>query len=153
MSIGNRGSPAIIKWKGKKMSGRLILAVLSTLMEEVALAVIVLWGLPQMGVDIPIPGLIVLMVAWGAFSVMTYRKGSRALERKPVIRLPVIGSQGRVVSRLAPEGLVRIESELWVAKSAGAEIDVGTEVIVEEQDGLKLVVRENSTTDDLGKTE
>ncbi len=129
------------------MTGRLVLAIISTLLEEAAIVVIVRWGLPQIGVDIPIPGLIVLMVAWGAFSVTIYRVGSRALRRKPVIRLPVTGSQGRVVSRLAPEGLVRIESELWVAKSAGAEMDVGTEVIVVEQDGLRLVVHKSGTSD------
>jgi len=120
------------------------MAIVSTLLEETAIAVIVLLGLPQVGIHIPLAGLIALMVAWGVFSVFTYRIGSRALARKPIIRLPVTGSHGRVVSRLAPEGLVRIESELWVAKSAGAEIDVGTEVIVLEQDGLKLVVRKSS---------
>ena len=120
------------------------MAIISTLLEETAIAVIVLLGLPQVGIHIPLAGLVALMAAWGVFSVFTYRTGSRALARKPVIRLPVTGSHGRVVSRLAPEGLVRIESELWVAKSAGAEIDVGTEVIVLEQDGLKLVVRKSS---------
>jgi len=129
------------------------LAIVSTLLEETAIAIIVLLGLPYLGIhNFPLAGLIALMVAWGAFSVFTYRMGSRALERKPVIRLPVTGSYGRVVSRLAPEGLVRIESELWVATSAGAEIDVGTEVIVVEQDGLRLVVRKSSP-DDLKVTE
>jgi len=132
------------------MTGRLIMAIISTLLEETAIAVIVLLGLPQLGIRIPLAGLIALMAAWGVFSVFTYRMGSRALARKPVISLPVTGSHGRVVSRLAPEGLVRIESELWVAKSAGAEIDVGTEVIVLEQDGLKLVVRKSG---DLKATE
>ena len=124
------------------------MAIVSTLLEETAIAIIVLLGLPYLGIhNFPLAGLIALMVAWGAFSVFTYRMGSRALERKPVIRLPVTGSYGRVVSRLAPEGLIRIESELWVATSAGVEIDVGTEVIVVEQDGLRLVVRKSSPGD------
>ena len=46
-----------------------------------------------------------------------------------------------MVSSLVPEGLVRIKGELWVAKSADKEIDVGAEVVVVEQNGLKLVVR------------
>ena len=94
------------------MTGRLIIAIISTLLEEAALAVIVLLGLPHLGIRIPLAGLIALMVAWGVYSVIIYRMGSRALKRKPVISLPVTGSQGKVVSRLAPEGLVRIESEL-----------------------------------------
>ncbi len=125
------------------MTGRLILAIISTLLEETALAVIVLLGLPMLEVHIPIPGLIALMMAWLAWSVFIYRAGSQALKRKPVISLPVIGSKGKLVSPLVPEGLVRIEGELWVATSASKKINVGTEVIVVEQEGLKLVVRKS----------
>jgi membrane-bound serine protease (ClpP class) len=126
------------------MTGRLILAIISTLLEEAAIAVIVFLGLPRLGLYIPLPGLIAVMVLWLAYSVVTYRAGSRALRRKPVINIPVIGSKGKVVSPLVPEGLVRIKGELWVAKSAGKKIRVGGEVIVVEQDGLKLVVRGSS---------
>ena len=126
------------------MTGRLILAIISTLLEETAIAVIVLFGLPRLGIYIPLPGLIAVMVLWLVYSVVTYRAGSRALSRKPVINIPVIGSKGKVVSPLVPEGLIKIKSELWVASSAGKKLDVGSEVIVVEQDGLKLVVRKSS---------
>ena len=130
------------------MSGRLVLAIISTLLEETALAVIVLLGLPQLGIGIPLAGLIGLMAAWGAFSVITYRMGSRALRRKPLVGLPdMVGSKGKVVSPLAPEGLVRIRGELWVAQSESGEMNAGGEVIVVGQDGLKLVVRRSSTGD------
>ena len=130
------------------MSGRLVLAIISTLLEETALAVIVLLGLPHLGIRIPLAGLIVLMAVWGTFSVFTYRMGSRALRRKPLVGLPdMVGSKGKVVSPLAPEGLVRIKGELWVAKSASGEMNSGGEVIVVGQDGLKLVVRKSSTGD------
>ena len=134
------------------MTGRLILAIISTLLEETAIAVIVLLGLPRLGLYIPLPGLITVMVLWLAYSVVTYRAGSRALRRKPVINIPVIGSNGKVVSPLIPEGLIRIKGELWVAKSAGKKLDVGSEVIVVEQDGLRLVVR-GSSPSNLEKTE
>lgn len=127
------------------MTGRLILAIISTLLEEVALAVIVLLGLPRLGIDIPLPGLITLMAVWLAWSVVIYRMGSSALRRKPLITLPdMVGGRGRVVSPLVPEGLVRIKGELWMAKSSARKIDVGDDVIVVEQDGLKLVVREST---------
>ena len=136
------------------MTGRLILAIISTILEETAIVVIVLWGLPQIGVDIPLPGLIALMVAWGTYSVITYRMGSRALEKKPMVSLPdMVGGKGKVVSPLAPEGLVKIKGELWVVKSASGEIEAGAEVIVVAQDRLKLIVRATSPADDLGKTE
>ena len=124
------------------MSGRLVLAIISTLLEETALAVIVLLGLPHLGIRIPLAGLIALMVVWGAFSVTTYRMGSRALRKKPVVGLPdMVGSKGKVASPLTPEGLVRIKGELWVATSARKRINTGEEVTVVGQDGLKLVVR------------
>ena len=129
------------------MSARLILAIVSTLLEEAALVAVVLWGLPQLGIHIPLAGLIALMVVWGAYTVITYRAGSRALRRKPEILLPLIGSQGKVVSPLTPKGLVRIKGELWQATSAGGNIDTGEEVTVVGQDGLKLVCQ--SSTNDL----
>lgn len=130
------------------MTARLVLAIISTFLEEVAIVVIVLWGLPRLGIQIPWAGLIALMVAWLAFSVITYQIGSRALKRKPVVGLPaMVGSQGKVVSPLAPEGLVRIKGELWLAKSAGKSIDAGEEVIVIEQDGLKLIVHKGNAND------
>jgi len=133
---------------------RLILGIISTLLEEAALVAIVLWGLPQIGVHIPLPGLIALMVVWLTYSVITYRMGSRALMKKQLLGLPdMIDSKGKVVSPLAPEGLVRIRGELWVAKLASGEMKSDGEVIVVAQDGLKLVVRERGTADDLERTE
>ena len=136
------------------MKGRLVIAIVSTVLEEAALVAIVILALPQIGVHIPLPGLIALMVAWLAYSVVTYRIGSRALRKKPLISLPdMVGSKGKVVSSLAPEGLVRIKGELWVAKSSSGEMELGEEVLVVAQDGLKLVVRKSSAMSDLEKTE
>ena len=127
------------------MSGRLIVAILSNLLEEAALAVIVLWGLPQFGYYLPLPGLITLMVLWLAVSVFIYRAGSRALRLKPAFDLPLmIGSKGKVVSPLVPDGLVRIKGELWMARARGKQIEAGAEIIIIDQDGLKLVVRRSS---------
>jgi membrane-bound ClpP family serine protease len=127
------------------MSMRLIWAIVSTLLEEAALVVIVLWGLPQLDIHIPLAALIVLMVAWAAFAVFTYRKGTRALGKKPVIDLlPMVGSRGEVVSPLDPEGIIKIKGERWMAKSARGRLDTGEEVTVVGQDGLKLIVRKGT---------
>jgi membrane-bound ClpP family serine protease len=124
------------------MTGRLIVAIVSTLLEEAALVAAVLWGLPLLGIHLPLYGLIALMVAWGAFAVFTYQMGSRALRKKPVVGLPdMVGSKGKTASRLDPEGLVRIKGELWESKSAGRRINAGEEVTVVGQDGLRLIVR------------
>ncbi len=130
------------------MTGRLIFAIISTILEEVALVVIALWGLPQVEIHIPLWGLIIIMVVWAAYSVFTYRLGTRALIRKQLAGLPnMIGTKGKVVSPLTPDGLVRIRGELWVAKSASGEIKPSCEVVVAGQERLKLVVRESGTAD------
>jgi len=133
------------------MKGRLIIAIVSTVLEEAALAAGVLWGLPRLGIHIPLWVLIIVMLAWCAYTVTTYRMGSRALRRKPVHGLTaMLGSEGKVVSPLVPEGLVRIKGELWRAKSASERMDAGEEVTVVRQDGLKLIVRKRSPGDSEG---
>ena len=123
------------------MTGRLVIAVVTTVLEEVVLVAIVLWGLPELGIYIPRWGLIAIMVAWAANAVIFYRIGSRALRRRPVSGLgSVVDNKGKAVSPLAPDGVVKISDELWEAKSASGQIDVGEGVTVVEQDGLKLVV-------------
>ena len=133
------------------MRARLILAILSTLLEEAALVAIVLWGLPRLDIHIPHAGLIALMVVWAAFSIFTYRMGSQALKKKPVVGLPaMIDSKAKVVSPLIPAGMVRIKGELWEAVSIGGTIDIGEEVIVLGQDALKLIVRKRRPDDSTG---
>jgi len=120
---------------------RLILAVLSTMLTESAVAVAVLLGLPLLGIRIPLPLMAVLMAALLAYAVFSYRLGSRALRRKPTIYLsPIIGSKGIVVSPLSPWGFIRVEGELWEATAAGEPIAAGEEVVVVGQQGLKLTV-------------
>jgi len=132
------------------MNVRLILAIVTSLLEQAGLVAIVLWGLPHLDIKLPVPVLVVLMVAWAAYSVITYRMGSRALRRKPVAGLPtMVGTRGRVVRPLAPMGMVRIKDELWEATASGVSIEVGEEVTVVGQDGLRLVVsRVIEETDD-----
>ncbi len=131
------------------MKGRLIFAIVSTILEETAIAVIVLFGLPSIGVKIPLPGVIAIMLAWLGWAVFTYWIGSRALRQKPFISLKdMAGSRGVVVSSLSPDGLVKIRGELWVARSAAGKIETGQEVVVVAQDGLKLVVRAGNSGQD-----
>ena len=130
----------------KNINGRLITAVISTLLEETAVVVIVLWGFPAVGLHLSLWGsiilLVVVMVGWGTWSITIYRKGSRALKREPLAGLPnMLGTKGEVVRPLVPEGLVKIRGELWVAEAENGEINTGGEITVVGQDRLKLLVR------------
>jgi len=136
------------------MKKRLIFAIISTILEEVAIVVIVRWGLPQVEIQIPLWGLIIIMVAWAAYSIFTFQMGTQALQRGQLVGLPnMIGAKGKVVSPLTPEGLVRIQGELWIARSDSSEMKPGGEVTVVGQERLKLVVRESSTIDNVEVTD
>lgn len=126
------------------MRGRLIIAIITTLIYEAALVVLILWGLPNLGVYLPLPGLVILMLALAAWAVALYWKGTQAMLKKEIIGLPgMVGSKAKVVRRLAPEGMVKIRGELWDAVSSGEKIGVGEEVEVVGQKRLKLVVRKS----------
>jgi membrane-bound serine protease (ClpP class) len=121
---------------------RLILAVVSTSFEEVAIWVIWRWLLPEFEIRLPLAVLIGVMAAWAAFSIWLFIFTTLTLKKQVTIGLPsMVGTVGKVASRLSPEGQVRIKGELWGAKSAEGDIEVGDKVAVIKEDGLKLFVR------------
>jgi len=132
----------------KKIPIRLMLTFSATLVEEIAVVLIVLLVLPRFGIHIPLPGFIGMIVGLAVWGAISYRFASRALRKKPMVgSTTMVGSRGKVVSPLVPAGVIKIGDELWEAKSAGRKINTGEEVIVVGQDRLKLVVRKSSAGD------
>jgi membrane-bound serine protease (ClpP class) len=124
------------------MNGRLITAILSTIAEEAAALILGFWLVPAAGIIIPAPIIIGSMVLWLGWSVFTYRKGTRALERKPVNGLvDMKGMTGEAIEDMRPDGMVKIRGELWSARSVSGDIAGGTKVVVVARNGLKLSVR------------
>jgi len=124
-----------------RRKGYIVYSIVTGLLEEAALAAVVLWLLPLLGVNIPIWGLILLMVGYGVKEGITYRIGARALQRKPVVSSEaMVGCYGRATMPLAPDGYVRVAGELWRALSTGPNIDGGDEVVVVEVKRLTLFV-------------
>ena len=105
-----------------------IYSLVMSLLQEAALVAVVLWLLPEFGVNIPLWGLILMIVAMGTYGYVGYRIGKSALEKKPVLS-PDIGSRGQVTSTISPKGYVRIRGELWQASSSSV-IDTDEEIIV-----------------------
>ena len=100
------------------MRGRLAVAVITTILEEAALAAAYLWGLPALDIDWPLWPLLLLMLGWLSFAVFSFHKGTEALLRKTPPGLPsVVGCRGKVVRALRPNGLVSIGGELWTARA------------------------------------
>jgi membrane-bound serine protease (ClpP class) len=121
---------------------RLVLAVISTGLEEVAIWAIWRWVLPDFGIRLPLLPLMVIMVAWAAFGTWLFILTTRTLKRQSQAGLPsMVGTRGVVASTLSPEGLVKIRGELWGAVSDGGKIYTGAEVVVVGENGLKLSVR------------
>ena len=121
---------------------RLVLAVISTGLEEVAIWAIWRWVLPDFGIRPPWLPLIIIMIVWAAFGTWLFIFTTRTLQRQAQAGLPsMVGTRGRVASALDPEGLVKIRGELWGAVSDGGKIEAGAEVVVVGENGLKLSVR------------
>ena len=130
------------------MRTRLVIAIVTTVLEEAVLAAVVLWGLPRLGINIQWWVLVIVMMVWTTCAVIIYRMGSRALRKKPVAGMTaMIGGKGRVVTPLAPEGFIRMKGELWRATTTDNGIEVGDEVSVVSQDGLKLIVCKSNSSD------
>jgi preprotein translocase subunit SecF len=81
---------------------RLVLAVISTCFEELAIWVIWRWLLPEFGINLHVGVLIGVMIAWAAFGVWLFVFTTRALRRQAAAGLPsMVGMAGRAASRLA----------------------------------------------------
>lgn len=114
------------------------LTIATSLIEEAALAAIALWLLPKVGINIPLWGLILMMIVLGVYNCVAYRLGKRALVRKPIVS-PDIGSTGRTTTLISPKGYVRVDGELWQA-SCNSAIGVGEEIIVVGMEGMTLLI-------------
>ena len=114
------------------------LAITTSLLEEAALVAVVLWLLPRVEINIPLWGLILMMIALGVYNYINYRLGKKALDKKPLIS-PYIGSRGRTTTPISPKGYVRVNGELWQA-SSNSTIDAGEEITVVGIEGMTLLI-------------
>jgi membrane-bound serine protease (ClpP class) len=137
-----------VSYVNKRLTkARLLLAVITTTLEEIAIYAIWCWVLPGFDIILPVGALIGMMVSWGIFSVSLFVLTSNILKKQIPAGLPsMVGTRGRVTSPLSPEGMVRIKGELWAAKSKTGSINAGEDVEVVGEDGLKLVVLRSGRT-------
>jgi len=116
-----------------------VLTIITTLLEEAALVAVVLWLLPRVTINIPLWGLILMMIALGVYNYINYRLSKKALVKKPRISLD-IGSRGRTITPISPKGYVRVNGELWQASSSST-IDAGEEIAIVGIEGMTLLIR------------
>jgi membrane protein implicated in regulation of membrane protease activity len=129
------------------MKRYVIFNVITGLLKGAVLAAIVLWLLPLWGINIPIWGLILIVIAFLCYEIFTFRLGRRVLERKPVIWSDaIVGCCGKATTPLTPYGYVQVQGELWRALSSDTDINEGDDIIVVELDRITLRVAPLSGT-------
>jgi membrane-bound ClpP family serine protease len=121
---------------------RLNLLFIASLVDEAIVVVVVLLLLPRLGIRITQPWLTIFFIGLGVYAVVTQRLVMRALKKKPVAGMTsMVGTIGRTETDLTPEGMIKIDGELWEARSLEGSIETNAEVTVVSQDNLKLAVR------------
>jgi membrane protein implicated in regulation of membrane protease activity len=124
------------------MNTRLIIAIVTSLLDEAAIVAAIIWLLPKMGLQIPWWGTVLCVLGFAVFAVVSFRVGSRTLRQAPMLGFTdMIGTEGLTTARLKPDGMIKIESELWAARAEKGQIEAGTRVVVTAQNGLKLMVK------------
>jgi membrane-bound serine protease (ClpP class) len=124
------------------MNTRLIIAVVTSLIDEVIIIAVVLWVLPLFDIHLPLWGLILLIIGFMIYAIMSFKIGSRILKKKPLPGMTsMVGIEGMVTTSLVPRGFIKIKGELWKARAESGTIISGTIITVISQEGLELVVQ------------
>ena len=95
---------------------------------------------PRVGVSLWLVGTMTVLFA-GTLMLVGQRVWAAQRLAPRTGRGALVGKRGEVVSRLEPQGTVRIGGEAWSARSERGTVEAGTSVLVERVDGVVLVVR------------
>ena len=131
----------------KRKSGRwhTIYSLIISVIEEIAIAALLLWALPALGVKVPPWVVVAVLACFTVYAYIMYRVGHPMVLYGGVTGPDaIVGSTGTVETIMPDEVWVRVQGELWKASCPGCELKVGDEVIVTGIDGLSLTVREKS---------
>jgi len=126
---------------GKNKWSFALFCLVTTIIEEAVLIAFLLWLLPHFGISIPIWLSVVLVLAWAAWSYLTYQLGKRSIGKTPAAGPEaMVGIIYKTTTPLCPEGYVQVGIELWRACSISGDIDAGVEVVIVGRKGLTLFV-------------
>ena len=118
------------------------LIILVLLLDEVVVVALVFLVLWVLGIEIPLPIIIVTALLLGVVVFIMHKAVIPTFRKKRITGSEgMIGLIGEVTEPLTPVGVVRVGGEYWKAKSVGENIAVGEEVEILALDGLKLMVR------------
>ncbi len=108
---------------------------------SMALGSLMLFDAPEVGFRVSWWAIIPMVGLTAGIFLFVIAAGVRALARRPLLGPSgIIGQLGFVRERLAPEGLVLVQGELWRAVAEAAPLEPGVRVRVLAVDGLTLRV-------------
>jgi len=131
----------------KRRSGRwhTIYSLVSSVIQEIAIAALLLWVLPAFGVKVPAWVVAAVLACYAVYCYIMYRVGHPTVLYEGVTGPDaIIGSTGAVETIMQNEVWVRIEGELWKASCPDSELKAGDEVTVTAIEGLSLTVRKRT---------
>ena len=132
--------------QSKTVLGYTVYAIVGTVLEVVALLLVVLWLLPLLNIYVPWWILAILVAVELGTSFFTYIMGRRALSKKQTCGPEaMVGSSAIVATPFNPTGYVKVRGELWKA-SCESRLEVGDEVVVTRVEGMKVIVRKTGDT-------
>ena len=135
-----------LKTKSRSTRGYTIYSIVGTILEIAVLLAIVYWGLPFIGIQLPLWGTVLLLAAFLTYSYFTYSMGKRALTKKLRHDMEsLVGCEGKVMTPLAPIGYVKVRGELWKASSS-SQLNINDEIVVTDIENLQLIVSPNADT-------
>ena len=118
------------------------LIFLVLLLDEVVAFGVVLLVLWAFNISVPLPIIIFIALLLGTFAFIFHKVVIPSFHKKQTTGSEgMMGMEAKVVEPLAPEGIVRVEGELWQAKSVGENIALGEEVEILRLEGLTLMVK------------
>lgn len=116
--------------------------VLVSLLDDLAIVLLVLLVLRFLKISISLPIIIFLMLFFVATVFIMHRLVIPAFHKKIKTGSEgMIGLKGEVTELLAPKGVVRVSDEYWKARSSAETIEVGEQVEIVGVDRLTLQVK------------
>ncbi|NJE04472.1 NfeD family protein [Thermococcus sp. MV11] len=118
------------------------LKLIALMADEIIVGVFLFLVLPQAGVEIPLwisaPLMVVLLVK--DFLIAPYVLGGGLEKRPSAGPESLVGREAVVVEELKPEGIVKLDGELWRAECVNGKARTGEKVVVVEVRGTKVLV-------------
>ena len=129
-------------WDDMKRTIKDWIMVLASLLDDAAIALLVLLILWFLKIPISLPVIIFLVLLFIVTVFIMHRLIIPTLHRKITTGSEgMIGLKGDVIEPLTPDGVIQVSGEYWKARSIDENIAVGEQVEIVGLDGFVLKVK------------